>query len=331
MKKIVLFIVTFVCILFPSKIMADGSNFTVQPILGSNQQSNDSYYFLKTDSNGTYHLEANVQNFDKKNSQSFKVSVINSTTSNSGSIDYSPNDQKLYKINNPLLTNMIVGQKEQTLTLKPNESKNVSFTIKVPKSGFEGMILGSVYVLKDSQVNVKNKIGFTNKFAMSIPVLMEQNNFKKFMPDMSIKSAKVSNVAGQKNIEVQVLNHSPIMFGNIKIKAWVSKRNEDKQLITKNVKNYAMSPRGIFTFSIPDKKNEISSGKYTYHVILKSGQKSYTLNNDFEISTSDNAKVNKQLIRQTNNMPIYIILVILLIIIVAVTAYIVGRRRNEKN
>jgi len=41
MKKIVLFIVTFVCILFPSKIMADGSNFTVQPILGSNQQSND--------------------------------------------------------------------------------------------------------------------------------------------------------------------------------------------------------------------------------------------------------------------------------------------------
>ncbi|WP_175265241.1 WxL protein peptidoglycan domain-containing protein [Lacticaseibacillus nasuensis] len=39
-----------------------------------------------------------------------------------------------------------LGPKTQTITLSPNETKRVSTPIKIPQSGFKGVLLGGLYM-----------------------------------------------------------------------------------------------------------------------------------------------------------------------------------------
>jgi antitoxin component of MazEF toxin-antitoxin module len=154
---------------FPVTASAEeGADFTISPIFGEGQTDPAVGYFsIKAENGGNYPLKLAIQNLNANEEQAFEVQLVRATTSNDGRINYTPSKQQ--PVNDQLLTlEELLPEKNshQKMTIQPNQSKEIKLELKIPKNGFEGTLLGSIYVKKfpSQSITVKASV-----FVMHLP------------------------------------------------------------------------------------------------------------------------------------------------------------------
>lgn len=311
---------------------AQGADFTVNPVYSADQTDKKlGYIDLKVGDKKDYPISVNVQNMDKNEAASYTVSLVNATTNDNGSVNYTPSKQGLVKSDAPLLKDLVPKKvRSQKITLKAGENKNVSFNLKIPAKNFKGQILGSVYVLRNSKsLQEKKQFGINNRFAMTIPVMLTQADSQVKLPELTMTKAFVTEKVGQPQVAARIQNASPLLFGKIKMVASVAKVGQEKTLYTKNVKNYAMAPRSMFDFKINTGKKALKPGKYVYKVKLQSGKREFNLKKNFVVKNADQNVVNKRI--PGNHIAWWLIGSIGVVILIAIIsiAYWLGRRKDH--
>lgn len=314
---------------------SNGANFSITPVYSDVQTDNTlGYISINTTNDSNYTVSVKISNLDSENKANYRVKLVNATTNDSGSIDYSPNKQKLVKGKDPFLTDLIAHDKiSKKIFLNPKETKEVSFNIKTPKDGFKGTILGSIYVIRDSKtLSEEKKFGFTNKFAMTMPVVINRDSSKKILPELSLNKVKLGSYAGELAVVADLKNAAPVMFGEIDTSAWVTKQSHSEKLFSKKAKNYSMAPRSIFGYQLPTNNKSLAPGKYTFYLDLKSGAKTYKLRKNFIVEASDNNTVKKYQVK-SNNWIWWAVsgLIATLLLVIVWLIYKLGRRNNEKS
>ncbi|MCM0583381.1 DUF916 and DUF3324 domain-containing protein [Weissella diestrammenae] len=314
-------------------VHAEGADFTVSPVYGSGQTQNDLGYFsLKTDAGKTYQLTVTVQNLDTKNANQFKAQLVTASTSNTGAIDYTPSKQKMVKGAKTLLPSLTSkADRSQKFSIEPGQSKNVTFNVKIPKKGYRGTILGSVYVKKVTKTETTNQsFGIKNTFAMTVPAVLTQDPDETISPKVALTKAGLDTSGGQPQISGRIENSEPVMFGKIKMDAWVTKRGQTKRLYEKQAKDLAMAPQSTFNYAIDTKNVVPAKGTYTLHVKMVSGKKTFNLARNFTIDGTTRQKISKRLANSESIPYIWLwgLLAVILIVLIALGAYLLGRRRS---
>lgn len=310
-------LIIFFCLFFfgilPIRTVADdGADFTIIPIFNENQ-TDDSLGYFSIKYEKDYPIKIKIKNLNTKESSKFEVMLINATTTNTGQIDYTPSNQKVANKDALSITDFIPKDKEkQIIEVEANSEKEISIDLKKPVEQFEGVVLGSVYV-KKIDTKDSNKSGITNTFAMSIPIIISQNFDKKIMPELSLSNIKMLLDMGKPIVSGEIYNTSPVMFGEINIDSWITKKNEDKKLYERKETNYEMAPNSIMNYSISLNNDMLSPGIYTYHILLKSGDKKFDLSKDFNISSQE-VKKNSSSLSKLEDKKVSIWWVIIIIV-----------------
>lgn len=319
---------------FMPKVHAEGAEFTITPQFGAGQtDSSVGYFSIKADDDQTYPLTVNVQNLSTKTEHTFTAKLVAASTTNSGSIDYTPNNQLMTKSKAPLLPDLAAtkSDRKQTFTLEPGASKDITFNVKVPKKGFKGTILGSVYVKRaSSETTQKSGVGINNQFAMTMPVILAQNFDQKVKPKLSLTMAKMKSGTGAPQVVGRIENSAPTMFGQIKMHAWLTKQGQTKKLYQKSATKLAMAPRSTFEYAIDTNNKLLPAGKYTYYVKMKSGEKTFNLKHNFTVDQATRQNVNKSMINpdKSINWWIWGPVAVLIILAIALLAYFIGKKRS---
>jgi antitoxin component of MazEF toxin-antitoxin module len=321
---------------FPITASAEeGADFTISPIFGEGQTDPAVGYFsIKAENGGNYPLKLAIQNLNANEEQAFEVQLVRATTSNDGRINYTPSKQQ--PVNDQLLTlEELLPEKNshQKMTIQPNQSKEIKLELKIPKNGFEGTLLGSIYVKKiPKPVHNSKGIGIRNAFAMTIPVIVSQNFEKKQTPKVTLTDAKIEAETGIPKVVGVVANSSPVMFGKIHVNAWITKKDDDEKLYEKSSDNYEMAPNSSFQYSIETEKHILKPGHYTYHLKMKSGEKVFRLARDFNVNKQKREQVNKQLLSPEANHLSWALIIPLALVIVLLSfiAYGLGRKKGMR-
>lgn len=338
-KKSLVSLLGLICLLvgigsFAQEAHAEGAEFTVTAQYGAGQtDASLGYFSIKAEKGQSYPITVNVQNLNTQEANDFDAKLVAASTSNNGTIDYTPSHQKMVKTKAPLLPDLAPKvERKQSFTLAPGASKEITFNLKVPDKGFKGTLLGSVYVKRTSNHEAQKKgFGINNSFAMTVPALLSQNFDKKITPKLSVTMAKLEANGGVPQVVGQIANSEPTMFGKIKLNAWVTKKNQTKKLYQKSANKLSMAPRSTFEYAIDTNNQILPKGQYTYHVKMVSGKKTFNLKRNFTVDGAAREQVNKTLINPEKpgiNWWLWGSLGILLLLVIALIAYLIGRKRG---
>ena len=335
MKRIgLLLIIILMSLGITQTVHAEGAGFSISPIYSEQQTDADLGYFsMNSVENAVYDVTINIHNLDTTNPGTYQVRVVDATTTNQGALNYTPSTQELVKTNTPALTELISKQElTQHVTVAAGDTKAVQITLHMPKKSLNGTLLGGVYVLKESKDLSNHKgIGITNKFAMTLPIII--NKDQQITPKLTLRNAKLNSEGGNPGVEAQLVNHTPTLFGHIKMTSWITKVHQDKHLYERKVNNYTMAPRSTLTHTIPTGNQALKHGKYTYHTTLTSGKRTYHLAKNFTVGAKEQKQINVATGHEETNSNLhwYVIAGIGLIVLIALLwgAYRLGRRQHE--
>lgn len=304
----------------------NSAGFTISPIIPDFQtEKNLGYYDITYQPGNKYELRLRLNNLNQTAPKTLKTTIIPATTTSDGKINYAdPNQKKISGLK--MLLPDLADKKTLTTVLKPGESKEIKITFKVPKKA-KGEITGAFYVLRqDPKQKAKGAISINNKFAMSIPIILREKDFKKFVPKLKVQDIAIKEQNNLKSIHATILNPDPVMFGEITINSQIKNNDQSKTIIKNTVEDYEWAPKSILDLPIPLDDKELDPGTYWYIAQVKSGSKTINLKKQFEIAGPSTGKF----IVESNKTIWYIIAVIILIIVIGYVFYRIGAKKSQK-
>lgn len=311
----------------------EGAGFTVTPVLGKGQTDPTAGYFsIKGEKNTSYPVTVAVQNLTENETQDFDVQLVQATTSNNGHIDYTPSSKKM--VAGGLSLKDLVEDKKATqkVTVAAGQTKNITFNLKLPQDNIKGTVLGSVYVRKVPHETAKSKgVGVRNAFAMTIPVILSEDFNKKITPKLELTNAQMKSDTGVPKVVGEVSNQAPSMFGQIKVDAWVTEKGKSDKLYQSQSEKYEMAPYSSFEYTIDTNNHLLKPGKYTYHMLMKSGDKSFDMARDFTVDSKNRETVNSKLLegeKSYTNLWWLIAVGVGISIIIFLVAFGLGKRKG---
>lgn len=127
-----------------TNVEAASMGYSVKANLPENQiDKNKTYFDLKMDPNQKEEISLTVKNSSE---EEIILNIVpnNSKTNQNGVIDYSDENLEKDKSLKYSLTDIISGK--QKIKLNPGETKDVTFSIKMPNEELQGIILGGFYI-----------------------------------------------------------------------------------------------------------------------------------------------------------------------------------------
>ncbi|GKT04155.1 DUF916 and DUF3324 domain-containing protein [Furfurilactobacillus entadae] len=307
-----------------------GAGFTITPEFPKNQLPDETSFFdLKVTPDQTQELTVVVANKTNQ-ARSLTVQPTNATTGDNGVVVYTPNKKR---DSSAKYTFTQLTSKAVTVKLAANEAKPITFTTQIPKKGFQGQILGGIFVSDPATHKATGQTkGFkiNNRYSMVLGVRLQENPNKKVTPDLALNQVRAGEVAGDGAVLANLQNKAPVLFGKMSITGRVYPRNSSNQLYKTTKHDYAMAPNSNFNYAISTGHHRLKAGKYTLKLTATSAKRSWKFTKNFTISQKEADKYNKQLTNVKHNWTwLYVLLAILGALLLAGISFWLGRRNKN--
>ncbi|KRM72960.1 DUF916 and DUF3324 domain-containing protein [Lacticaseibacillus brantae] len=312
----------------PQHLAAAGADFTIKSQIPENQiDKKASYYDLLVKPGTTQKLSVVVENAGNK-TRKFRVAPNTAFTNDNGVIEYSRENYIPDRSAKTTLSKLM--SKAQTVSVAAGESKTVTFTLTVPKSGIDGSVLGGFYVTpEEEESTAKSGMSIQNQFAMVIGIQLRENTTTQ-SPELKLGTVEAALHNSQTAIKANVRNVVPVHFGQMTITAKVTKSGSSDVLYQSTRKNLEMAPNSNFDYSILMKDKAYQAGDYTLNLVAKSGKKTWTLTKGFTIKAETARELNKKAgIETTDYTWLYIGGAVVLLAVIAGLAFYLGRRKRR--
>lgn len=248
------------------KLPTQERSFTVKAILPNNQTTNQETFFdLQTKPKQKQRLQLLVSNIGKK-PLDIKVQLNDAYTSGNGIISYDRPKVKLYKPQNPALTELINGKRTYHVHVKPQYSKIVTFTYQAPKTEFNGIILGAIVATAGVSSSKKSEFAIQNQVQYVTGVVLRSKK-DTVKPAITMGKHVIATTRSQQTgLGFTLYNAAPINVSQMKMTSSV-KRKGNSKVITKKLRNLQMAPSSTWNVLLP--QNKIHPGSYTLTLHLQ--------------------------------------------------------------
>jgi len=276
---------------------AASKNFSTQPQLPKNQLTPGiSYYDLKVVPGSEQLLTLSITN-PSDQSKIVRVTPVNATTADSGTIVYVPSKRQDESAETTFtkMTSAAV-----TVQLAPRQQKTVTLKTKIPATGFQGEIRGGLFVadLTPSQSNQQSsstQFHLNNRFAEVTPVVLRCNVDQKLRTNLKLAQVTVSPQPTVPMLTAKLRNLTPAAFGQLKIQAKVTEKATGKVVATQTTDQLAMAPNSWFNHPITLGKQSLAAGHYTLKLDLTSGKRDWHFESPFQLSSKQAKQYNTSL------------------------------------
>lgn len=332
LKKKFLFCLFILCFFITiNPVKASELNFGVQAELPENQKDSKKTYFdLSVTANQKQTVYIQLTNSTTK-AVTIEPKINEAKTNNNGNVQYDQNaikrDPQLKKI----ITDYVKVQRE--IVIPPNDSVHLPIEIKIPKEGFEGILLGGILLQQKSSELEKSKetkdgLGIKNNYAYVVAIQLDEKN-EAIKPELGLNEVKANQKNYRNVITASLQNKTPVLINQLEVKAKIFK---NKQLLyTHEQKTMQMAPMSNFEFAIPLQGKELKPGKYILEMEANSLQNHWRFTKEFEIKSNEAKQLNSLDVTIKKDDTWFIVGFVLFCFLLCFILVLILKKKSKKN
>ncbi|WP_334468977.1 DUF916 and DUF3324 domain-containing protein [Levilactobacillus sp. HBUAS67488] len=319
------------------KAASNNVGYNVSAKIPSNQiDKQNSFFDLKMNSGKTQTLQVKVFNATNEEIK-VKTAIHTAWTNSAGAIEY-VNPAKSY---DPSLrykmSDITKIQGNKTLTIPAKGTKVVSATVKIPKTDFTGVILGSWYFERvDSKVTGTVKGAGNLQSRYSYVIGMKYTMKQAANPSMSLGKVGAGLSNYHRGIIADIRNTSAVIIPNLKTTTKITNRDGGKVVQNAKQENVQMAPNTTYSYPMLSGKTPLAAGHYHLHMVVKNTDHEWVFDRNFTITkaqankynnnSADNSGVNIWLLIALGALGMLILILLILLII-----YLIRRKRRKND
>ncbi|MEF9937923.1 DUF916 and DUF3324 domain-containing protein [Carnobacterium sp.] len=292
------------------------------------------YFDLKMEPGQEQEISLTVSNSSDKQT-TIILSPNSATTNQNGVIDYGQNKGKVDSTLKIPLSSVI--SKEQEVTLAPNETKQVLFTLKMPDKLFNGILLGGFYVTKkeeaeDSKEAEKN-VQIKNNYSYVIGIQLRET-LEEVKPQLKMNQIKPALLNYRTAVTVNLQNTEATIIKEFDVHAKVRKKGNGTVLHEATKTDMSMAPNSNFDFPISWDNQSLEPGTYTLEMTAKSGENQWTFEEDFTISAKESKTLNTDAVELEKKAPNWTLIILSVIgamtLLIGGMLYLIYKHKKKK-
>lgn len=183
-----------------------------------------------------------------------------------------------------------------SVDLAGGETKEVTLSIHMPETSFEGIIAGGLRLMKTGQTDdVDTSAGsqVINQYAYAVSIVLQESDVE-LTPEMHYNST----YAGQSNyrnaIFVNLSNVVATFLNDLTVEAQISASGSNQVLYEAKTTGMRMAPNSLIDFPISMNGDRMVPGTYTAHILATSGDLRWEWTEDFEITDGEAQEYNER-------------------------------------
>lgn len=309
------------------------NEFSVTPIYNENQRESSrsvGYYDLRLDESQKDTIYLNISN-EGQEVMDAKLNITNAITSENGLANYHTANKPSDSI--PLTMTEIASLELDSYTINPGESIDVPITLEMPTETFDGVVLGGVSVVANSQSNSKteeNGVVSAVKYLVAIQVSMNDNEVEEVIKNVD-KGVKVEN--NKPDFFATIINENAVNIKPVSISGKLFDKDQESIIGSVSTETGNILPQSEFdvVFDLIKPNQKIENGEYHYILDIKSDDNSWQFEDTILVDAELKTEINEKIVsdEKSNNVILWILASIVIILSVAVIY--MYHKLNEKN
>lgn len=339
MKKVLTYFVllsgtVFVLLNGNQKAQASQLNFNVEAIIPENQvDKNKTYYDLRIEPGKTQDLKMMLHNSTDKD-VSVELTAEAATTNLNGVVEYGKTKAKR---DSTLKTSIgeIVTLSEENPVIPAKGSKEITLTVKMPTTDFDGVLAGGITVKETSPATDKatketKGMAIENRYSYVVALVLHGKN-ETIPSELKLNKVKATQVNVRNVISANLQNTKAKYLNQLSVDAKITKKGENKTLYSVKKDQMQMAPNSNFNLPIPLNGAALKSGKYTLKVKADSQGDTWNFTRDFNISAEEAKKLNEQDVSiEKDNTWLYVLIGVILLAALLILFYLIMRKRKKE-
>ncbi|MDZ5759628.1 DUF916 and DUF3324 domain-containing protein [Carnobacterium maltaromaticum] len=339
MKKVLTYLVllsgtVFVLLNGNQKAQASQLNFNVEAIIPENQvDKNKTYYDLRIEPGKTQDLKLMLHNSTDKD-VSVELTAEAATTNLNGVVEYGKTKAKR---DSTLKTSIgeIVTLSEENPVIPAKGSKEITLTVKMPTTDFDGVLAGGITVKETSPATDKatketKGMAIENRYSYVVALVLHGKN-ETIPSELKLNKVKATQVNVRNVISANLQNTKAKYLNQLSVDAKITKKGENKTLYSVKKEQMQMAPNSNFNLPIPLNGAALKSGKYTLKVKADSQGNTWNFTRDFNISAEEAKKLNEQDVSiEKDNTWLYVLIGVILLAALLILFYLIMRKRKKE-
>lgn len=285
-------------------VLADVDGVTVTPLVGDSSVT-DRFQIISKDG-GERKIQISISNFGIRKLY-LKVTPTNATTSADGKMVYTDN-VKTGQFG--LQSSFSSMTKEQKVTLKPNQTKDLTFKIKIPKKKIKGLIMGGFNIYDTA--NPKSG-------SSSVPVWITEDN-KAVGGVLKLYDLSLGVQRSQPFIYVNLQNTQPgimkkvIVHMKVKRESWLDRFNLGSQAMIADLTYPKVAPNSKLPIEFNQNQTPIKAGTYKVTGVARSGKAVWNFKKTYTITEKQANDINKRCKGLIYNKTVTYVLIVLVLV-----------------
>ncbi|MCI2171515.1 WxL protein peptidoglycan domain-containing protein [Schleiferilactobacillus perolens] len=269
---------------FRQNVSADISSVSVTPMIEGSDVTDRFQLIVKPGQ--TRKITVSFTNFG---SSPITLAVVprNAATSGEGKIvysrDVSAGDSKLRYAFKDIT-------KRKYVKMDPQQTKDVTFTLKIPQEKFIGLLMGGLYIYDQQQGEAAGTV--------AVPVWLTETN-RAVGGSLVLTGIETDAINQQPYVFVNLANTQPGIMKNVVVHMKIQRKgilewmNLGLKPMTADLNYDNVAPNSIMPVGFNQKQTPIKAGKYVVDGTAKTGKTKWKFGGTFNISKAQADKVNK--------------------------------------
>ncbi|ENZ5599886.1 DUF916 and DUF3324 domain-containing protein [Enterococcus hirae] len=281
------------------KVQADEimGGYTIECIPNVHQIDTSLGYFYLCEQPGAQdHLGIKLINSSNQEKR-LTVKVTNANTNANGLLDYTGTIKDNKDLKLPLTS--IVKATQSEVTVPAKSEVDTSFTVKLPKEKFTGVVVGGIVVSEKAEKTPKaqkKEVSIENTYNYTLGVVLTNNAKTKMKQPISVSLEKVAPILsdGRKIIQADILNPNSYIFDQATVAGEILEKSTDKVIKKQQRTNVNIAPHSVYPFQFDWKKDELKAGDYIFTGSVKAGGKEWLFSKEFTINPTTAQDINER-------------------------------------
>lgn len=311
-------------------VWATDADYEVKAIPSPNQvDKNKTYFDLRLEPEAQENITIKVTNHSDQE-RTVKTDVQTATTNTNGVVEYI-NSQKNKSIDLPYNISELVKTETKEITLAPNQSKDVVYSISMPKADFSGVLSGGIIFTSKNEAETEKSdsdVAINNQFGYVIALVLHGK--EEVTSDLQLSKVNLGQINNRNVIFAQLVNPKAAYLNRLNITAKIKKQNSDQLLYKTEKNNMQMAPNSVFNYPVSLQETEFKPGKYVLSIHAESKGRKWDFEEEFEIKADEAKSLNEQAYVHHEKTNYWWLIIFILVIIVLILLFMIYRKRQQK-
>jgi len=318
-----------------AKTPSNNIGFSVSAQLPENQISREhSFFDFKMQSGQQQTLKVKVYNVTNRDIQ-IETGIHTAYTNDNGVVEYLAAMKKFDESLKYQMGKLTRLKGKSTVIIPANESRIVEAQVRIPKTDFQGVMLGGWYFKKiDDKVTseVKGTTNIRNQYAYVVGIKYLFGLAPK--PELTLAEIEPGLVNHHQSTVAELRNTAAVMIPDVTLETTVTNRSTHKTVKTVKKTGVQMAPNTAFHYGFLTGHESLKPGKYHLRMIAKNKTHHWVLEKDFTVTQAKVKQVARKSVESNGLNPLWLVGIgaIGMLIVGGLSGwliYVIKRRRSK--